>query len=200
MGKTLKKQSKKLLLSIAVVVLALVVTVALLVAFKPSEDDPFREDAKTSQTDKDTSGTSTEPEEKSTPDETPAQESGEEVPVLDPETVGSLDIEPIGLTISYVKGIGGFEYEVLRTPSGTRYVEFRSSDLVGTKCTNDKGAFASVLVSPQGSESATLSKKKTIEATEYGLSLVAANCTSNSDRLSEYQKSFSDAFHLLKEM
>lgn len=119
---------------------------------------------------------------------------------LDPSTVATIDIPPMSITASYVKGIGAFEYEVLRTPNGTQYVEFRSTDLVGTKCTNDQGAFASILASPTDDEASTLSQKTVVSGTTYGLSLPNATCTSNPDLLAKYQKSFSDAFTLLKKM
>lgn len=119
---------------------------------------------------------------------------------LDPSTVATIDISPMSITVSYVKGAGAFEYEVLRTPNGTQYVEFRSSDLVGTKCTNDQGAFASILASPTDDEVSTLSQKTVVDGTTYGLSLPNSTCTSNPDLLAKYQKSFSDAFTLLKKM
>ena len=119
---------------------------------------------------------------------------------LDPSTVATIDVPPMNITASYVKGIGAFEYEVLRTPNGTQYVEFRSTDLVGTKCTNDQGAFASILASPTDDEASTLSQKTVVSGTTYGLSLPNSTCTSNPDLLAKYQKSFSDAFTLLKKM
>lgn len=119
---------------------------------------------------------------------------------IDPASVDSLDIEPLGVTVSYVKGVGGFEYEVLRTPSGTRYANFKNEGLVGTKCTDDKGVFASILVSPKEDEQATLAKKLSVDGVTYGLSLASAACTSNTDLLESYQQSFADAFGLIKKI
>lgn len=119
---------------------------------------------------------------------------------IDPATVTTVDIAPMTITVSYVKGVGGFDYQVLRTTNGTHYVEFSSSELVGTKCTNDIGVFASVLADPDTNESTTLAKTTTVDGTKYGLSLEPSTCTSNEDKLQAYQKSFSDAFSLLKKM
>lgn len=119
---------------------------------------------------------------------------------LDPATVSTIDIAPLTIVVSYVKGVGAFEYQVARTANGTRYVEFRSAELIGTKCTNDAGAFASILVSPNENESTALSKTVTVDGTKYGLSLEATTCTPDSAKLQAYQKSFSDAFSLLKKM
>lgn len=117
---------------------------------------------------------------------------------LDPATVGSITIDPMNITVSYVKGVGGFEYEVHRTASGTQYVDFMNSDLVGTKCTDDQGVFATILESPGTDEQATLSKTIKLANTTYGLSLAAATCTGDTMKLTAYQKSFDDAFSLLK--
>lgn len=117
---------------------------------------------------------------------------------VDPQKVATIDITQLGITVSYVKGVGGFQYQVLRTPNGTQYVEFSSTDLVGTKCTDDNGAFASILVNPGNTESSTLTKTVKVDGDTYGLSLADGTCTSNSDKLKAYQQSFSDAFSLLK--
>ena len=106
----------------------------------------------------------------------------------------------MSITVSYVKGVGGFEFEVHRTPSGTQYVDFKSSDLVGTKCTDDEGIFATILESPGSDEQATLTKTIKLDGTTYGLSLAATTCTSDTTKLSAYQQSFNDAFSLLKKM
>lgn len=132
--------------------------------------------------------------------ETPDASDTPSAPALDPATVGSIDIEPLELTVSYVKGINGFEFEVLRTARGTRYVEFRSPDLIGTKCTDDEGTFASILENPTDDEAATISNKTTVDGQSYGLSLAGASCTSDTKLLANYQESFTDAFTLLKKM
>jgi hypothetical protein len=102
------------------------------------------------------------------------------------------------ITVSYVKVNAGFEYYVMRTASGTQYVEFSSPELVGTKCTDDKGVFASIIESPSTNESTTLSKTTTVDDTKYGLSLADATCTKDPELLKQFQSSFSDAFSLLK--
>ncbi len=132
--------------------------------------------------------------ENSTPDT-----STEQAPALDPATVATIDITQLGITVSYVKGVGGFEYVVKRTPGGSQYVEFRNESLKGTKCTDDQGAFASIIENPTSSDAATLTEKKTVGSTEYGLSLAADSCTSNTELLKRYQDSFKSAFSLLKQ-
>lgn len=116
----------------------------------------------------------------------------------DPSTVSTLDVTSMSIRVAYVKGIGAFEYEVQRAANSTRYVEFRSEALVGTKCTDDKGTFASILVNPTADEKTTLSKTIQVGDMTYGLSLAETTCTSDSETLRQYQQSFSDAFSLLK--
>ena len=117
---------------------------------------------------------------------------------LDPATVSTVTIEPMKLIVSYVKSGSGFEYYVLRTASGTQYVEFSSPELVGTKCTDDKGVFASIVESPSAAEKPTMTKTVKVDGTEYGLSLSGDNCTKDPELLKQFQSSFSDAFSLLK--
>jgi cytoskeletal protein RodZ len=119
---------------------------------------------------------------------------------IDPSKVTAIDIEPMLITVSYMKGVGGFDFAVQRTASGTKYVQFSSSKLVGTKCTNDEGVFASILESPTADESSTLTKTTVVDGTTYGLSLADATCTSNPDLLKQYQDAFSEPFSLLKKM
>jgi len=185
--------------AIVVVVLVLVGVTALIQGAQQKKKDPYiSTDASSSsdgKTDKQSNpqSSSTNQPEAATKDESTTAET-----TLDPATVKTIDITPMSLTVSYVKGIAGFEYEVLRTPSGTQYVEFRSTSLVGTKCTDDAGAFASILANPQNDENATLTKTTTIDGTKYGLSLAGNTCTSDATKLKEYQDSFSNAFSLLK--
>lgn len=146
-----------------------------------------------------------------TPNETPSDEITKDAEATDdasnedetaaaiaPEDVNEIPITQMGITVSYLKGAGGFEYSVLRTSNGTRYVEFSSPSLVGTKCTNDTGVFASIIANPGNSDSLTVAKTTTVDSTSYGLSLADATCTSDKELLATYQKAFSDPFTLLK--
>lgn len=119
---------------------------------------------------------------------------------IDPSTVSSIDIQPLDLTVSYVKGIPGFEYQILRTAQGTRYVEFTNDSVKGTKCTDDTGVFASIIAGPNEAEVATLDAKTVIEDMMYGLSLASDTCTNNQELLGQLQDSFSNAFPLLKKI
>jgi len=118
---------------------------------------------------------------------------------LDPDSVSTIDIEPMGITISYVRGIPGFEFVVKRTATGTQYVQFLSPDLAGETCTDDEGTFAAIIKNPTSEEDqATITDSVTVEGDEYGLSLDSDNCTSNQELFAEYQDSFSEAFSLLR--
>ncbi len=119
---------------------------------------------------------------------------------IDPASVARIDIEPLQLSVAYVRGIPGFSFSADRTASGTRYVEFRSDSLIGTKCTGDQGAFASIIVSPSEQDSSTLSKTKKIDGTTYGLSLPDETCTSDAALFAQYQTAFRAAFSLLERM
>ena len=121
-------------------------------------------------------------------------------PMIDPATIATVTIEPVSLTVSYLKGVGGFDFEVFRTTGGTKYIQFSSPKLVGTKCTDDRGQFASIIENPSTDESATLAKTTTVNGTTYGLSLAEATCTSDSNLLKQYQDAFSEPFSLLKKM
>lgn len=198
MVQNMTKRTQVIIGAALVVVAALVGTILLMQVFSPKEQDPFKE-SNTSQ--KDTPSEPTKPSKPEDTKEQPTENGGALVPSetdIDPATLGTVDIPGLDVTVSYIKGIGGFEYEVLRTPSGTQYVEFRSPSLAGTKCTDDKGAFASILAEPKTAETATLAKSITKDGTLYGLSLPTASCTNDAESLAAYQKSFSDAFLLIK--
>lgn len=127
---------------------------------------------------------------------TPDTTSGENA--IDPALVATVTIEPLAITVPYLKGTGGFTYEIVRTANGKQTVEFRNDDLKGTKCTDDQGTFAAIAKDPSAAEQETLAKKVTVDGVVYGLSLSAATCTDNPDLLADYQESFSTPFALLK--
>ena len=117
---------------------------------------------------------------------------------VDPATLSSIVIEPLAITASYTKGIPGFEFAVKRSADGTQYVEFSAPELVGTKCTNDTGVFASIIKGVNSTEdSSTVSQKKTINDVIYGLSLTGPDCTSNAELLKDYQSAFTNGFSQL---
>lgn len=191
-----KSRKRSLITAISIlVVLLVVIGIVALMSSLNKKDDPYVQSQST-----DTTNIPTEDVEDETPPSDEVDPVETDVETVDPATVSTIDIAPLSITVSYVKGIGAFEYEVLRAPNGTRYVEFRSTNIIGTKCTNDAGTFASIIVSPTDSESATLSKKTTVDDTTYGLSLADATCTTDTEKLEQYQKSFSDGFSLLKKI
>ena len=120
-------------------------------------------------------------------------------PAVDPSTLNSIDVQPLGITVSYTKGTPGFAFDVQKTANQTQYVEFTSTDLVGTKCTNDQGIFATIIKNPTSTEDkTTLTATTKVGSDTYGLSLTSADCTSNTDLLATYQTGFKNGFSSLK--
>ena len=132
--------------------------------------------------------------------DTPADETDEEAQKLDPETLGGIAIPPANLVVSYVKGVGGFAYEVSRVSGGRQYVSLSNSELIGTKCQGDTGEFAAIIESPNESEKTTLEKTTIVEGVQYGLSIASPTCTNNTELLKQYQESFTKPFGLLKKL
>ncbi|MFZ1301962.1 MAG: hypothetical protein WAQ27_05335 [Candidatus Microsaccharimonas sp.] len=189
-----KRGAKKLFVALAILVAVLLV-VAVIVIIKLSAQSSETSTNKTPT--KDTPAISDEaPSTDKATDETPAADTAPAA--IDPASVLTVDIEPMSLAVSYMKGIGGFEYGVLRTPSGTKYVQFSSTKLIGTKCTNDEGIFASIIDSPTADETSTLAKTTVVDGKTYGLSLADPTCTSDAGLLKQYQDAFSEPFSLLK--
>ncbi len=133
----------------------------------------------------------------SAPDANANTDTSQSAP-LDPATVSVIEVPALGLAISYVKGVGGFEYEVKRTDDGTRYVQLSSPELIGTKCTNDNGSIAAIIEYPTATDTRSVTKTVTVGDTNYGFAPGGATCTANPDLLKRYQASFGDAFSLLK--
>lgn len=196
-----KKKTKQTLVMISIVAIVALASFFGMILFAklsaPETASPSHSDSSTSDT--------SQPQ----PDTEPQSQDAENIPettdvtsesVLSPDQVRDIDIAPLNITVSYKRGTKPFEYEVLRTASGTKYVEFRSQLLIGTKCTNDQGAFASILVNPNPDEIATVAKQVTRDGDVYGLSLASDSCTGNTDLLQEYQSAFGDAFTLLQKM
>lgn len=122
-------------------------------------------------------------------------------PAVDPATLTSVDIEPLAITVFYTKGTPGFDFVVKRSADQTQYVEFSSPNLVGTKCTNDEGVFATIVKNPASSEAqTTFVQEKTVGSDTYGLSLAGKNCTSDETLLDTYQTAFVQGFSQLKAM
>lgn len=157
--------------------------------------------AVTNTNDQETSQSEDLPVEEAPADETPIIDEGTNEPQIDPNTVTTIDVAPLGIVVTYGKSLPGFSFEVKRSAAGTQYAEFSSQRLVGTKCTDDTGVFASIIKNPSDVEAqTTISKKKVIESTTYGLSLSGDQCASNVTLLKEFQTSFSDNFSTLKKI
>ena len=190
------KSNKKLIViiasSVAVLLIAgLFVWVASMQQAE-SEPDPFIENSETTQNET--------PEVSNTPEEETSQVPVEEAETtIDPSTTSTVDIEPLAVTVSYVRGIPGFEFMVQRTQNGTQFVEFSSPELVGTKCTDDTGIFATIVADvTSDADRSTLEKTTTVNGETFGLTLPDSTCTSDVALFEQYQASFSDAFGLLK--
>ena len=193
------KTSKRTLVTALSVLVVLLVVIGAIALFRlNAEQDPYV--AQESSKSEDTSQDETPSDSSSGDDSAENTSQPDSQPTIDPSAVSTVDIVPMSITVSYVKGIGGFQYEVLRAANGTRYVEFRSASLVGKKCTNDMGTFASIIANPTDSESTGLAKTTTVEDVKYGLALADRTCTTDIAKLEAYQKSFSDAFELLKKL
>ena len=196
MVKNKGKRSLIIAISIASVLLVAIIVAIILRSLGSAGNDPYVQSTETTNT---SDQATTTPDENNSKDETkPATDNNNNQVAVDPATLTTVDIVPMSITVSYVKGIGGFEYEVLRAQNGTRYVEFSSTELVGTKCTNDTGVFASILASPTEAEGSTITKTIKVDGTDYGLSLADATCTADTTKLQKYQQSFSNGFSALK--
>lgn len=194
-----KKRTYIIVGSILALLIVVIGIVAIVNGSNSKKQDPYKqvETTNTQTDDTDTSDESTQTS-PTKPDTSNTDKDSEST--LDLATVSTVDIQPMELTVSYVKGTPGFEFFVMRTAAGTQYAEFSSPELAGTKCTNDKGVFASIIENPSDNETSTLSKTTTVDGTKYGLSLSDATCTSNAELLKQYQTSFSNAYSLLKKL
>jgi len=121
-----------------------------------------------------------------------------EVVMADPETLSSVDVEPLSVTVYYTKGVPAFGFEVKRTADSTQYAEFSSDELIGTKCTNDTGLFATIIKDPSTTDEAILSQTVKVGETPYGLSLAGMGCTADAELLAQYQAAFKEGFTSLK--
>lgn len=142
---------------------------------------------------------------KDTPTETDITETDQtpketKPPTVDPSTLNSIDVEPLGVTVFYSKGTPGFQFSVLRAADNTQYAQFTSPDLVGTKCTDDEGVFASIIKDPSENDAQTINQTVKVGDDTYGLSLASAGCTSDTELLTTYQNGFKNGFSNLKSL
>jgi hypothetical protein len=187
-----KKQGKTgLIVTIIALGLTLVIVSTIVLLHNLNRPEATDEASSTETTQEDTPAETTPDEDVTSEETTP--------PAVDPATLTSIDIEPLGIAVFYTKGTPGFEYAIKRTADRTEYIEFSSPDLVGTKCTDDGGVFASIIKNPASSEDQTaVSQKKTVGSDVYVLSLAGKNCASNVELLDEYQTAFSNGFSQLQ--
>lgn len=135
------------------------------------------------------------------PNPSPAPDPTDNEPTsnVNKENAEELVIEPLDIVMYYDKNLLGFEYRILRTVEGTQYIEFSTERLVGNKCTDDKGVFASFIKNPSTEEDrSTLSQETQVNGDTYGLSLTGESCASDLALLETYQNGLADYFSLLK--
>ena len=197
MRKRQQERAKKRLIIASVLivaVIALVVTLLVVNGNRSAQRQAAQETTKSETEKKESSENTSSPLESETPKE------DEDLSAIDPATIGTVDITPASLTVSYIKGVGGFAYEVLRSADGRKYIELKNSELAGTKCSDDTGVFVSILEAPNESEKATISKTMALDGVQYGLSVASPTCTSEPELLKQYQDAFSKPFGLLKKL
>lgn len=125
--------------------------------------------------------------------------TSEAVTKADPASLRSLVIEQLGVTVFYTIGTPAFEYSIQRTDSRTEYVQFTAAQLIGTKCTGDNGAFASIIKNPSSDEDqTTISQTVTVGDDTFGLSLSGAGCTADPELFMQYQTGFKNGFTSLQ--
>ena len=190
------KGKSKTGLIVTIIVLGLVLAVVATILIVQSFNKP--EASETTSTDTtSTSSTSTDKTTEPSDDTTTVAPSDS----VDPATLSSIDVEPLSITVFYTKGTGALEFAVKRTADRTQYVEFSSPELVGTKCTDDTGVFASIIVNPSSNtDETTIAQKTTVDDTTYALTLAGKNCASDEALLTKYQDAFKNGFSSLKAM
>lgn len=182
-------RKKRAIVITAVLVVVLLVAGAVALTKKTTPSTPVSSDTSTNGTPSKDTTTETD-----ATDTAPTSETSTQPVTADPDTLTSVAIEPLGVTVFYAKGTPGFEFEVLRTNDKTEYVQFTASALVGTKCTDDTGAFATILKNPSATEAQTTSQKMKVGDDMYGLSLSSSGCTSDVELLTQYQDGFKSGF------
>lgn len=197
------KFDRKTVTIIAIAVLVITVVFVWWLALKPSSDDtnkPASQDSSQSSDNNNDDKLEVPSDDNSKEDDPDGtkNEGDDKEPEVDLSSFSSLVITQLKIEVFYAKGIGGFSYQILRTPGGTQYIDFSSEDLIGTKCTDDKGVFASILKNPSAAEEATISASTKVESDSYGLSLPAATCTSEAELLAQYQAAFKSGFSSLR--
>jgi len=193
-----RTQSKSGLIITIVVLVVMLLAVGAIAFFQNANKSKSAPITNTSQEQPETTKDATSTETDDT-DATPPPATG--TPAVDPETLSSIDIEPLGISVFYTKGIPGFDFAVKRTADKTQYVEFSSSEVVGTKCTNDEGLIVTIIKNPTSNEEqATVTQTVKVGSDTYGLSLAGKGCTSNAELLNEYQTAFTNGFSRLSSL
>jgi len=185
-----KTQGKKKLIVIVAVIVAILLVVGAIYAKRQSQ---ITNETSTTTTQAAVPETSVATE----TDDTDSKTETSDVPAVDPETLSSIPIESLGVTVYYSKGTPGFEYMINRTADKTQYADFTSADLVGTKCTDDKGLFVSIIKNPATESQTSISETVKVGEDTYGLSLTGSSCTDDTDLLTQYQTGFKNGFSSL---
>ena len=118
-------------------------------------------------------------------------------PAVDLASLNSIAVEPLGVTVYYTKGTPAFDFAIKKAADRTEYVEFTAPSLVGTKCTDDQGLFASIIKNPSTNDAQTISQTTKVGGDTYGLSLAGASCADDAALLVQYQDGFKAGFSSL---
>jgi len=183
---------KRWIVSVIVVVLVVGLIAGVVIAKNIAEPNSQTPTVPAPQsTDVDTTDASTDSKDESSQPDAPA------APTVDPATLSSVDITPLAIKVFYTKGVAGFDFTVKRTADQTEYVEFSTAALVGTKCTNDQGSFASIIKNPTQTALQATTQTVKVGNDTYGLSLAGKDCTPDAALLEQYQTAFTNGFNSL---
>jgi len=116
----------------------------------------------------------------------------------DPSTIKQLHIAQLGLVIDYANTLPGMSYSIGKTTAGTTYVQLSNTQLIGDKCTDDDGVFATILKDPTVTDSVTVSMVTKVGDVTYGLALPSGACTGNLALFNQYQASMKQDFSFLR--
>lgn len=190
-----KTQGKKKLIVIIAVIVGLLLLVGAIYAKRQSQtvEVPTMNTSEQASTTEPADAAKTETDDDALADTSDAN-------AVDPGTLSSVAVEPLGVNVFYTKGTPGFEYSIQRTADRTQYADFTSTDLISSKCTDDKGLFVSIIKNPTNESQTTISQTVKVGQDTYGLSLAGSGCTDNAELLTQYQTGFKNGFSSLSSL
>lgn len=115
----------------------------------------------------------------------------------DPSTIKQLEIAQLNVVLGYSNTLPGMSYSIGKTTAGTTYVQLANDQLIGDKCTDDEGVFATILKDPSSTDNTTVSTTVKVGNDTYGLALPSDACTADQDLFDQYQTSMKQNFPFL---